>query len=301
MKNITYILAFAFALLLVGCESVNPETCQDWGKQVHYSDFWFKKFVPDTLYKTLNIDADGEIAQNVELQLYKKAEGNCEMVVPTSEVQLYVGNDRCDNNVITITPGTNSIRLGLVFAPEAKKGPYKWYLKVKDGGDVEVLNGYDLTDNASKEIFEWQAKKQVKMNPLANGMMLGGIGLVILLLLWLFISRVLIWPSTKFSTLYMDYCDGYGQKSIPMAGKYELVCTNNAKMKDSALRVFFVGKRQFEYNDFWTEPVTIKTGARANTVRILKSRNFDVSGDLKRREVIEIINADGKSVKIETT
>jgi hypothetical protein len=72
-------------------------------------------------------------------------------------------------------------------------------------------------------------------------------------------------------------------------------------MKDSALRVFFVGKRQFEYNDFWTEPVTIKTGARANSVRIIKTHNFDLSGDLKRREVIEIINADGKSVKVETT
>ena len=300
MKNITYILAFAFALLLAGCESINPETCQDWGKQVHYSDFWFKKFVPDTLYKTLNIDADGEIAQNVELQLYKK-DGKQVKAVPTSEVQLFADGAICPNNVICILPHTKSVRVGLVFTKEAQRGDYKWYLKVKNGGDVEVLNGYDLTDNASKEIFEWQAKKQVKMNPLANGIMLGGIGLVILLLLWLFISRVLIWPSTKFSTLYMDYCDGYGQKSIPMAGKYELVCTNNAKMKDSALRVFFVGKRQFEYNDFWTEPVTIKTGARANSVRIIKTHNFDFSGDLKRREVIEIINADGKSVKLETT
>lgn len=300
MKKTTYIIAFACALFLVGCESINPEICQDWGKQVHYSDFWFKKFVPDTLYKTLNIDADGEIAQNVELQLYKK-EGNQVLIVPTSEVQLFADGAICPNNVIGIPPHTKSIRVGLVFTQEAQRGDYKWYLKVKDGGDVEVLNGYDLTDNASKEIFEWQAKKQVKMNPLANGMMLGGIGLVVLLLLWLFISRVFIWPSAKFSTVYIDYCDGYGQKSVRMAGKYELVCTDNAKIKDSALKVFFVGKRQFEYNDFWTEPVTIKTGARANSVRILKPHSFDVAGDLKRREVIEIINADGKSVKIETT
>lgn len=300
MKNITCILAFAFALLLAGCESVNPETCQDWGKQVHYSDFWFKKFVPDTLYKTLNIDADDEIAQNVELQLYKK-EGSQVMAVPTSEVQLFADGDICPNNVIRILPHAKSIRVGLVFTEEAKRGNYKWYLKVKNGGDVEVLNGYDLTDNASEEIFEWQAKKQVKMNPLANGLMLGGIGLVVLLLLWLFISRVFIWPSAKFSTVYIDYCDGYGQKSIRMAGKYELVCTNNAKMKNSALRVFFVGKRQFEYNDFWTEPVTIKTGARANSIRIIKTHNFDLSGDLKRKEMIEITNSDGKSVKIETT
>lgn len=298
MKKITYILACA--LFLVGCESINPEICQDWGKQVHYSDFWFREFVPDTLYKTLNIDADSEIAQNVELQLYKKVD-NQVMAVPTSEVQLFADGAICPNNVICIFPHTKSVRIGLVFTQEAQRGDYKWYLKVKDGGDVEVLNGFDLTDNASKEIFEWQAKKQVKMNPLANGMMLGGIVFVVLVLCWLFYSRCIKWPSARFSTVHIDYCDGYGQKSIRMAGKYELVCTNNAKMKDSALRVFVVGKRQFEYNDFWTEPVTIKTGARANSVRILKSRNFDISGDLKRREVIEIINADGKSVKIETT
>ena len=138
MKNITCILAFA--LLLAGCESINPETCQDWGKQVHYSDFWFKKFVPDTLYKTLNIDADGEIAQNVELQLYKK-DGNQVKAVPTSEVQLFADGAICPNNVICILPHTKSVRVGLVFTKEAQRGDYKWYLKVKNGGDVEVLNG----------------------------------------------------------------------------------------------------------------------------------------------------------------
>ena len=300
MKHFTYVIfAFVFSLLIVSCNSTS-ENCEDWGKQVHYSDFWFKKYVPDTLYKTLNIDADSEIAQNVELQLYKKVEGGLEVKVPTSDVQLFADGVICPNNVICIRPSTKSVRVGLVFAQESHKGYYQWSLKVKNRGDVEVLNGYDLTGD-TKEIFEWKAKKQVKMNPLANGMMLSGIGLVVLLLLWLFVSRVFIWPATKFSTLYIDYCDGNGQKNIRMAGKYELVCTNNAKMKDSALRVFFVGKRQFEYNDFWTEPVTIKTGARANSVRIIKTHNFDLSGDLKRREVIEIINADGKSVKVETT
>lgn len=298
MKNITYILAFAFALLLAGCESVNPETCQDWGKQVHYSDFWFKKFVPDTLYKTLSIDADGEIAQNVELQLYKKVEGNCEMAVPTSEVQLYAGNAMCPNNVITITPGTNSIRLGLVFAPEAPKGSYHWFLKVKDGGDVEVLNGYDLAEG-SQNLFEWDAKKVGKINPLANGMMLGGIGLVVLALFWLFYSRCIKWRRTKFSIVYIDY--GHKRVSVNMIGKYELVCTNDITLKDSFFERVFKGSRKYEYNDFWTQEVVIKGGRLSSSLLVSKPSTYKITSPQQRVKPFQIVNEKGETVTVKTT
>lgn len=298
MKNITCILAFAFALLLAGCESVNPETCQDWGKQVHYSDFWFKKFVPDTLYKTLNIDADGEIAQNVELQLYKK-DGNQVKVVPTSEVQLFADGAICPNNVICILPHSKSVRLGLVFTKEAQRGDYKWYLKVKDGGDVEVLNGYDLTDNASKEIFEWQAKKQVKMNPLANGMMLGGIGFVVLVLFWLFYSRCIRWRRTKFSIVYIDY--GHKKVSVNMIGKYELVCTNDITLKDSFFERVFKGSRKYEYNDFWTQKVVIKGGRLSSSLLVSKPSTYKITSPQQRVKPFQIVNEKGETVTVKTT
>lgn len=294
MKYVTHFFTILLAFVLIGCDSAS-EGNYNLGEQVYYKDFWFSKFVPDTLSKTLNVDFT-EASRPIKLQLYKKIEGGREVAVKTSEAQLFLNSKECQSNIITLKPSKHKARLGLVFSSQAPKGEHTWYVKVIDWGGLEQINsGTDDT------LFVWHAAKIVRMNPVKRNLIFAGVGLVLLLLLWLLISRVLIWPSTKFSTLYMDYCDGYGQKSIRMTGKYELVCTNNAKMKDSALRVFFVGKRQFEYNDFWTEPVTIKTGARANSVRIIKTHNFNLSGDLKRKEVIEIINADGKSVKIETT
>ena len=273
MKKTTYIIAFACALFLVGCESINPEICQDWGKQVHYSDFWFKKFVPDTLYKTLNIDADGEIAQNVELQLYKK-EGNQVLIVPTSEVQLFADGAICPNNVIGILPHTKSIRVGLVFTQEAQRGDYKWYLRVKDGGDVEVLNGYDLTDNASKEIFEWQAKKQVKMNPLANGMMLGGIGLVVLILVWFSVIRFLLYDYFKIAKVNLDTSEKLYTKRV----KGLLSLTFTAKrQQQSILERWFVGKRMYVVDSFFEAGDIIIVPKNKKAVGIRGVQNYDAA------------------------
>lgn len=273
MKKTTYIIAFACALFLVGCESINPEICQDWGKQVHYSDFWFKKFVPDTLYKTLNIDADGEIAQNVELQLYKK-EGNQVLIVPTSEVQLFADGAICPNNVIGIHPHTKSIRVGLVFTQEAQRGDYKWYLKVKDGGDVEVLNGYDLTDNASKEIFEWQAKKQVKMNPLANGMTLGGIGLVVLILVWFSVIRFLLYDYFKIAKVNLDTSEKLYTKRV----KGLLSLTFTAKRQQQPiLERWFVGKRMYVVDSFFETGDIIIVPKNKKSVGIRGVQNYDAT------------------------
>ena len=299
MKNVIYIFICLCVFFLVSCDNAQDVT-HDWGTQVYYSDFWFKKYVPDTLYKTLIVESDVEVSGNVQLQLYKKIEGNKEIPVETSEVQLYVEGERCLDNIIVISPGTTKLSVGMLFSEKAIDGKYKWYLKVKNRGDVEVLNGCDLT-NATNVIFEWKAKRREILNPLASGLIWTGVGLIVLSLLWFLISRCIIWSSTKFSVLYIDYCDGQGQKRINMAGAYELVCTNDINKKDSFLQKLIKGKRQFEYNDFWIEPITIRSGKIHNSISITRSRNYHVSGDLRRREEIEIIDMEGNSVKIETT
>lgn len=290
------ICAFFCCSVLFSCKP----TGADFGTFVHYNKRLGKEYIPDTLHKKLIIDADA-FTRPVKLALYKEDSKSGKYILAGNEVQLYVNGKLCQDKVITITSKDKELDLGIVFNASAKDGTHRWHFHVVDAGEIECINGLDVHRGTNLTDMAMFARFDHQWNPRTKVVFWTSIGLVVLLLLWLFVSRVLIWRSTKFSTLYMDYCDGYGQKSISMAGKYELVCTNNAKMKDSALRVFFVGKRQFEYNDFWTEPVTIKTGARANSVRIIKTHNFNLSGDLKRREVIEIINADGKSVKVETT
>ena len=294
MKYTVHFLTVLLAFVLISCDSTSKSK-HNLGEQVYYEDFWFSKYIPDTLFRTLNVDFS-EASRPIKLQLYRKTEGGKHVAVKTTEAQLFLNSKKCQSNIIILKPSRHKARLGLVFSSQAPKGEHTWYVKVIDWGGLEQINS-----GTNDTLFVWHAAKIVRMNPLKRNLLFLGIGLLILLLLWLFVSRVFIWPSTKFSTLYMDYCDGYGQKRIKMAGKYELVCTNNPRMKDSVLRVFFVGKRQFEYNDFWTGPVTIKTGAKANSVRILKPQNFNIAGELKRKEVIEIINAAGKSVNIETT
>jgi hypothetical protein len=77
-------------------------------------------------------------------------------------------------------------------------------------------------------------------------------------------------------------------------------------MKDSTWKRIFVGKRQFEYNDFWTQPVIIKSGNR-NKIRFENTRNqyYFEYGDIgtptqKHPITIENINTQEK-VTLQTT
>jgi hypothetical protein len=290
MKYITHFFAILLAFVLIGCDSAG-EGKHNLGEQVYYKDFWFSKFVPDTLSKTLNVDFT-EASSPIKLQLYKKIEGGKEVAVKTTEAQLFLNSKKCLSNVITLKPSKHKAQLGLVFSSQAPEGDYTWYVKVIDWGGLEQINS-----GTNDTLFVWHAAKIVKMNPVQLNLIFSSIGLVLLLLICVLISRCMH-PTAKFTKVFITYSKEQ-EREIKMAGRYELVCTSNFSLKDSFIKRLFYGKRQFEYSTFWTHDIVVKSGS-GDKVRILNLKDFGLSGDTIRKEKFIITNNQNESVSIET-
>ena len=292
-----------FTFILVGLCCVIFSACQpkgtDFGTFVHYNDGFIRKYIPDTLRKTLVIDAD-DFTRPIILGLYKENSKTGDYVPVGDEAQLFANGKLCKNNMLEIKPKDKEIHLGIVFTSSAKQGIHKWHFQVLECGDIECVNGIDVDSGVNLTDMVMCAKFDHQWNPVTKVIFWSGVGLVVLLLLWLFISRVFIWPSTRFSTLYIDYVGELGNKRIRMHGAYELVCTNNRKLKDSFFARLFKGKRCFEYNDFWKQDLVLTNGAK-NRLKLSGLVNYTLVGECVRKEAFEIINEVGDKVKIETT
>ncbi len=248
MKQFTYI--FVFAIVFCSCNN-STKNCYDWGKQVHYPDFLFCKFVPDTLFKTLSVD-ESNAPTPFELQLRKK-ENNTYKPVSTDEVQIYANGKACPNNVITIHPGAKKIRLGLVFSTEAIEGKYKWYLMVHKAGKVEIFNG-QTKDN---EMFTWNVKKKVTMNPFASVLLWIAIIFSTLVVAWFTFLRRLCIPTFTLGNMQVLYFDGEvraGREDLTIKGVRKIICSTSPKAQSGFNRLVF-GRIEYLTNPFWTTPV----------------------------------------------
>ena len=83
-----------------------------------------------------------------------------------------------------------------------------------------------------------------------------------------------------------------GPNRIKMNGKYELVCTNNTRKKDSFFEKIFKGSRQYEVNEFWSHDVIICDG-KSNKVRVQgledlsnSLKDFNLVGENRRNYII---------------
>lgn len=218
---------------------------------------------------------------------------------PVENIKLYVNGEFCEDNVFTLFVDDKEIKMGIELDDNVEEGNYNYiikYLGIDNKVKLDVVSfesfGYDNSIQVKKKII----KNPVKVVTISSIVLF-----VILCLLWLFVSRVIIWRTTSFSTVYIDYNDGMGPKRIRMSGKYQLVCTNNSNAKDSLLSWVFKGSRQYEVNDFWTHDIVMYDGSRRNNIRVQGLKDFCLIGESIRKERFEIENDKGDKVIIETT
>jgi hypothetical protein len=159
------------------------------------------------------------------------------------------------------------------------------------------MGGLDRIENIGLESGIC-VKKYNGYNPLA--LLLFWVIIVILaILLACFIISRFVNPSTKFSKVFIDYNDGAGEQRVNMGSAYKLLCTNK-KTRFSVFSKFFVGVVKVEVNDFWTSPLTIKSGTR-NNIRLLGITNYELDNDeTVRKEPFTITNESGQKVTITT-
>lgn len=219
--------------------------------------------------------------------------------IPATDVKVYKNDVLCDGNCFSITTRETEIKFALEFKDAATEGEHVYFLKyIPEKGQDTLL------DEVSFERFgtnnRLKADKDIIMNPLKEIVIWTGSILLIISILWYLLSRFVLWPSTPFSKVNITYGDGV-ERTIRMKGGYTLVCTSNPKSKDSMFGKIFKGHRTFEYNDFWSDPITINRGSRRTSISISGRRKYTIDGNMIRRSPIKIINENGDQVIVETT
>ncbi len=266
-------------MLLASCnkEANNTNTPTRWGKENYYDKFLWKKHVPDTLYRTIefdfNQDAKNYMDKPLRLGLFKKTDSGKMLPVTESEMEVFVDGQKCPNNIIDVQPGTDQMKVGIVFKPEAENKVHHWFFRAVDDGGLERINDMDpdtyQADNAS--LMDIEVDKNKVMNPLAMGTALTTLLLLAALLVWLFVMKAIFFPTFRVGKIQLS--DPVPYNTLKRMRGYRKMILTNKQPKQGFFDKVFAGKILYEVNDLWTSEVVIEPKDR-NSVRLRCPKDF---------------------------
>lgn len=266
----------------------------DWGEIEYYDDFWWNHYTPVKMEQTLlfdfNDDAKALFDGEVEFELASKNESGA--FVATDCMLLYKNGELCENNRLKINVNDVEVVVGVEFLPDAPEGCYTLMLNPINMGGLDRIEQIELENGFNVQ------KKDIS-NPLAVKTMSLGTAVLIIMLIWIILSRLIFNPYVKFSKIVFNYNDGCGEYTRRVGGCYKIVCTNKRK-RISIFHKIFIGSVHVEVNPFWEHEVTIMSGTRSR-IRIITRGEYALPDDPVRRELFTIANAAGNKVNIETT
>ena len=303
MKAILRILFLLSVILILGSCGQDKDKYALFGKTNAYESWLWHKYTPQKMERHLDLEWNDACKswlkdKPITIAVYKTDDDGME--VPAKDVMVYKNDVLCEGNSFNITTKETEVKFALEFKDDATDGEHIYSLKyIPNGGDRETLD--EVSFEAFGQDNKLLAEKETIMNPLKEKVIWGGCIILAIIIVWYILSRFMLWPSTSFSNIYIDYNDGYGDTKVKTIGCYEVVLTNNPKMDDGAFEKIFKGKRAYIRHEFWTEPITIKDGRRSKSIDILGARNYDIEGEKLRKNEIHITNSDCKKVTIRTT
>ena len=266
-------------MLLVSCgKKVDDSNAPArWGKENYYKDFLWKKHVPDTLYRTIefdfNQDAKNYMDKPLRLGLFKKTNSGKMLPVTESEMEVFANGQKCVNNIIDVQPGTEQLKVGIVFNPNAENKVHHWFFRAIDDAGLERINDMDPdtfnADNAS--LMDVEAEKHQIMNPLAEGTLLAGILLVALVLVWLIVVKAIFFPTFRVGKIQLS--DPAPYNSLKRLRGYRKLILSNKPQKQGFFDKLFTGKILFEVNQLWTNDVVVEPKDKTS-VRLRCPKDF---------------------------
>lgn len=266
-------------MLLASCgkKADEPNAPTRWGKENYYDKFLWKKHVPDTLYRTIefdfNQDAKNFMDKPLRLGLFKKTDSGKMLPVTENEMEVFVDGEKCPQNIIDVQPGTDQLKVGIVFKPEAENKVHHWFFRAVDDGGLERINDMDpdtyKADNAS--LMDIEVDKNKVMNPLAMGTALTFLLLIAALLVWLFVMKAILFPTFRVGKIQLS--DPVPYNTLKRMRGYRKMILTNKQPKQGFFDRVFAGKILYEVNDLWTSEVVIEPKDR-NSVRLRCPKDF---------------------------
>ncbi|MBR6864925.1 MAG: hypothetical protein IKM75_08695 [Bacteroidales bacterium] len=266
-------------MLLASCgkKADEPNAPTRWGKENYYDKFLWKKHVPDTLYRTIkfdfNQDAKNYMDKPLRLGLFKKTDRGKMLPVTENEMEVFVDGQKCPQNIIDVQPGTDQLKVGIVFKPEAENKVHHWFFRAIDDGGLERINDMDpdtyKADNAS--LMDIEVDKNKVMNPLAMGTALTTLLLLAALLVWLFVMKAIFFPTFRVGKIQLS--DPVPYNTLKRMRGYRKMILTNKQPKQGYFDKVFAGKILYEVNDLWTSEVVIEPKDR-NSVRLRCPKDF---------------------------
>lgn len=278
-KRILLLAVLCPLMLLVSCgkDKDQADAPARWGKENFYNSFLWKKHVPDTLYRTIafdfNQDAKNYMDKPLRLGLFKKTNSGKMLPVTEAEMEVFANGVKCPNNIIDVQSGTDELKVGIVFNPNAENKVHHWFFRAVDDGGLERINDMDPdtfnADNAS--LMDVEAEKHKIMNPLAEGLLLTGILLIALLLVWLIVLKPIVFPTFRVGKIQIS--DPVPYNSLKRLRGYRKLVLTNKKPDQGFFNRFFTGKILFETNSIWSSDVIVEPKDKTS-VRLRCPKDF---------------------------
>lgn len=307
-----YLLVFFLPFILSSCNTEELSVSR-WGKTEYFDDFLYKKCPPLKMEKNLIVSANNEafsLGKPIKLVLCKESDGKF-INVDKSEISLFVNNQEQEKNIIEIVPTNEDqkIHIELIlqnsFVKNTEEDNLKYYFRLEDNPGLDYINNVKVANCKTLVLSsdEW-TPMDIYVDRVANSLKVtvvtSLIFLAILLIVWLFLSRFVFFPATRFGRVTITYNDGM-EILLKTNGAYQLVLTNNRRLKDSFLHRFFIGKRVYEVNDFWERTMVMKScGLGGKRISIRPMRGYNLEGEMVRKEAFKLLNENNQKVIIET-
>lgn len=284
-KNPIYVAMAAIILLASCAKDGDTALITRWGKEKYYSDFLWKKHVPDTLYRELefdfNEDAKYFMDEPLRLGLFKKAGSGKMLPVLDNEMEIFVDGKKCDNNIIDVPSSVEKLKVGIVFNHNAENKVHHWFFKPVSDGGLERINDMDADtfNNPDSSLLEVEAQKLKIMNPLAQGLLITCIIIIVVLLVWLLVLKSIFYP--KFRVGKVTFCDPEPYMSQKKLRGCRLLILTSTKPHQSTLNRIFTGEIRYEVNPMWTTDVVMEPRDK-NSVRVRASKEYLVDSRIMK-------------------
>ncbi len=270
MKRYFYIIA---SILLVCLSSCKKDESVSFGTVEYYPDFLWVDSKTTSVSKTFEFDFSQD-ARNYDSYAEFQFVDNEGKAIGTDIMQIVIDGKECPNNRFRINSDVKSKDLTFKFSPDAMEGKHQGYLKLVSH-QLDRLDSQPLTANQQVDAFQWTLNYDKRMNPLAKILMWLFTGIVVLVAVWQFCFRPIIYP--RFGSIQKSFIvPGMPPLIVRFKGARMVVLAASHSKKQSAWNRFWTGKVLYKTHPAFGAPIIFKPSRGRRVLSIVQAGSYQV-------------------------